>query len=447
LIFNRLKLDKIFIILSIVHSILHIKIKILISINKPTIMKKTKLSIVTVLAFLTLLSCDHGNKSDEASFTNSNLFEFQNVEARWSSFENITAEKGKGGMENKGAKGHPCDVVKAGESVILLDVTGPGMINRIWVTINDRSPEMLRSLKIEMFWDNNDKPAVSAPFGDFFGVGLGRRTPFENALFADPEGRSFNCFIQMPFKEAARVVLTNESEKDLDMLFFDINLIQFGKWDTDYMYFHCYWHRDTATILGEDFQILPKVSGKGRFLGTNIGINANPVYGNHWWGEGEVKMYVDGDTDWPTLAGTGTEDYIGTAWGQGIFCTRYTGCLVADGEKKQWAFFRYHIPDPIFFKTDIKVTIQQMGGNQKESVLAYQQKGIPLIPVTIHQAPVMHHIYDPDNPTDLSDENLPDAWVNYYRSDDVSAAAYFYLDKPENELPPIQGLSIRTCNL
>lgn len=394
-----------------------------------------------------VVSCTSENHPGLTDLSRGNLFEYKDIETRWSSFENITAGKGSGGAENHGAKGHPCDVIRAGESVTLLDIAGPGMINRIWATINDRSPEMLRSLKIEMYWDQSEKPAVSAPFGDFFGVGLGRRTAFENDLFADPEGRSFNCFIQMPFKESARVVLTNESSKDLNMFFYDIDLIKFREWKDDYLYFHCYWHRDTATTPGKDFRILPRVTGKGRFLGSNIGINANPVYGNHWWGEGEVKMYVDGDTDLPTLVGTGTEDYIGTAWGQGEFCTRYTGCLVADGEKRQWAYFRYHIPDPIYFSSDFMVTIQQMGGNQKEQVLAYQQEGIPLIPVTIHEAPKMHHIYDPDRPVDLADENLPEAWTNYFRSDDVSATAYFYLDRPENALPPLQSREIRTARL
>ncbi len=407
-------------------------------------MRKKTLTIIPMLSLWAIISCTNENHHGFNDYYAGNLFEYKEVETRWSSFENSTAEKGHGGFENRGAKGHPCDVVRAGGSVTILDVTGPGMISRIWATINDRSPEMLRSLKIEMYWDQAVKPAVSAPFGDFFGVGLGRRTAFENALFADPEGRSFNCFIQMPFKESARVVLTNESDRDLDMLFYDVNLMKFKGWDPDYLYFHCYWHRDTATTLGEDFQILPQVSGRGRFLGSNIGINANPDYENHWWGEGEVKMYLDGDTDLPTLVGTGTEDYIGTAWGQGKFCTSYSGCLVADSEKKQWAYFRYHIPDPIYFRSDIKVTIQQMGGNQKEQVLAFQQEGIPLIPVTIHEVPRLHHIYDPERGVDLSDEELPEAWTNYFRSDDVSATAYFYLDRPENDLPPIQARDIRT---
>lgn len=409
-------------------------------------MKKANLLLLPLMT-LAAVSCRTNVSSSTCSGVGAPLFQFQDVQTRWSSFENLTAEKGAGGAENRGAKGHPCQTLNAGDSVTLLDVTGPGMITRMWCTINDRSPEMLRSLKIEMFWDDADRPAVAAPFGDFFGVGLGRRTAFENALFADPEGRSFNCFIPMPFKKAARVVVTNESGKDLDMLFYDINLIRLSRWNPDFLYFHCYWHRDLATELGQDFQILPKVAGRGRFLGTNIGVNANPAYKKHWWGEGEVKIYLDGDTNLATLVGTGTEDYIGTAWGQGEFCTDYSGCLVAGGPHNQWAFFRYHIPDPVFFANDVKVTIQQIGGNAQDEVMKLQQAGVPLSPITVHKVPVMHHIYDPDNPVDLTDESLPDGWTNFYRSDDVSATAYFYLDRPQSNLPLLQPLEIRVTQL
>ena len=120
------------------------------------------------------------------------LFEFDSTSSpRWSSFENITAEKGKGGMENNGAKGHPSNGIEIGETKVLLNVTGPGVINRIWATIIDRSPEMLRSLKLEIFWDGESRPAISVPFGDFFGIGLGQTAKYHNALFANPEGRSF----------------------------------------------------------------------------------------------------------------------------------------------------------------------------------------------------------------------------------------------------------------
>ena len=161
-----------------------------------------------------------------------------------------------------------------------------GIINRMWFTINDRSPEMLRSLKLELFWDNDKTPAVAVPFGDFFGMGLGKTASFHNAFFANPEGRSFQCFIQMPFKQSARIQITNESGKRLSHVFFDINFEKLQVWNANYLYFHSYWNRDTATTLAKDFELLPRVNGKGRFLGVNIGINSNPVYKNYWWGRG-----------------------------------------------------------------------------------------------------------------------------------------------------------------
>lgn len=409
-------------------------------------MKKYFFIFISVVLFATL-SCQFSKTPDLSGDYNRNMYEFKYGEPRWSSFENITAEKGNGGAENRGAKGHACSQIKGGESVTLLNFEGPGIINRMWFTISDRSPNMLRSIKIEIFWDGCATPAVSAPFGDFFGIGLGKKTAFENELFADPEGRSFNCFIKMPFKKSAKLVLTNESSTNLDMLFYDINLVKLEKWNDNNLYFHSFWHRDTATTLGQDYQILPKITGRGRYLGTNIGINPNPVYDGSWWGEGEVKMYLDHDCELPTLVGTGTEDYIGTAWGQGKFCTRYTGCLIAGGEKGQFAFFRFHIPDPIFFQNDIKVTIQQIGGNVKEKVLELQKRGVPLIPTSIHEIPVIHPLYNPGKPVDLSNKQLPEGFTNFYRSDDVSSTAYFYLDKPENDLPKLQSLRTRTTNL
>ncbi len=370
-----------------------------------------------------------------------------NVRTRWTSFENQKGKKSKGGIENQGAKGHAFDNIGAGVSKTLLNVKGSGVINRIWITVRDRSPKMLRSVKIEMFWDNAKNPAVSAPLGDFFGVGLGLRRPFENELFSDPEGRSFNCFIPMPFQKNAKIVLTNESDEILDLIFYDINYTISDKPNNDALYFHCYWNRQLKTVLGKDFEVLPKVEGKGRFLGTNIGIIENPDYKGTWWGEGEVKVYFDGDSDFPTLVGTGTEDYIGTAWGQGIFNHQYQGCLVADKEKGLWAFYRFHIPDPVYFNDGCKVTIQQMGGEIKQKVIELIDKGAKLIPVTISKKGKFTKLLEMDPVPDLKDEKLHEGWTNFYRQDDVSATAYFYLDRPENNLPLIAPKETRVANL
>jgi Protein of unknown function (DUF2961) len=377
------------------------------------------------------------------------LFEYQSdASPRWSSPENKNGEKGHGATENNGAKGHSNDPIDAGASKTLLDVAGTGMIDRIWITINDRSPVMLRSLRLDMFWDNESKPAVSVPLGDFFGVGLGRTAKFSNALFSDAEGRSFVSYICMPFKKGARIVLTNESGKRLGNIFFDVDYQVLKHWQENYLYFHAYWSRDTATTLGKDFELLPGITGKGRFLGVNVGVDANPLYKSSWWGEGEVKMYLDGDREFPTLAGTGTEDYIGTAWGQGLFFNSYAGCLVADPPNRQWAFYRFHIPDPVFFTTNCRVTLQQIGGDYTAGVKALQREKAPLLPITIYSAGKTINLYKKDSLVNLDSPGMPsDGWTNFYRSDDISAVAYFYLDSPTNALPALQPLAVRTTRL
>ncbi len=377
-----------------------------------------------------------------------NLYEFDNNSTpRWSSFENITAEKGKAAMENNGAKGHPSDQLMPGETKVLLKTGGAGIIHRIWVTISDRSPQMLRSLKIEMYWDNANSPAVSVPFGDFFGMGLGKTAVYHNGFFTNPEGKSFQCIIPMPFKSGAKIQITNESGQRLSHIYFDIDFESITVWNANYLYFHSYWSRDTSTTLAKDFELLPYVKGKGRFLGVNIGINANPVYKNYWWGEGEVKMYLDGDKAFPSLAGTGSEDYIGTGWGQDLFYNDYAGCLSANKDNSGWAFYRYHIPDPIYFKTDCRVTMQQMGGSSKENVIALQKQGVPLIPVVIDDSKKLTHLYKKDSLVQLDNPGLPGGGTNFYRSDDVSATAYFYLNTPGNVLPALQSLQVRTAKL
>lgn len=372
-------------------------------------------------------------------------YKASDAETRWVSFENPTGARSNGGKENKNAKGHPADEIAPGETKVLMNVNGTGILQRIWMTVNERSPVYLRSLRIDMYWDGNTKPAVSAPLGDFFGLALGRRTAFETALFSDPEGRSFNCNIPMPYRKGARVTLTNESNKTIT-LFYDINYQQVKSHAPDVLYFHAYWSRIQKTELGKDFEILPAVKGRGRFLGTNMGIITNPLYQKSWWGEGEVKIYTDGDKALPTLNGTGTEDYIGTAWGQGVFNHLYQGCLVADEKTRQWAFYRYHIPDPVYFNKDCRVTIQIMGGDVRDKVREYSKNGAPLIPVTV-SGQKFQRLFEMNPTPELMSETFPDGWTNFYRSDDVSATAYFYLETPTSSLPALPEKDVRVADL
>jgi hypothetical protein len=358
-------------------------------------------------------------------------------QTRWYSFENPTAAKGEGGQENRGAKGHAFDTLPAGKTVTLMQDEGSGTIRRIWMTFDDRSQEMLRSLRLDMYWDSASRPAVSVPVGDFFGVALGRKVPFESVFFADPEGRSFNCFIPMPYRSGARITLTNESRKDLRALFYDVN-VTIEKHDPQLFYFHAYWNRDPATTLGEDFEVLPRITGRGRFLGTNIGLVTPPVYDGTWWGEGEIKIYLDGDSEFPTLVGTGTEDYVGTAYGQGEYSHRYQGSPVVDDKAGEYAFYRYHVPDPVYFSDDIRVTIQQIGGAPKERVVEMMNANAELIPVSVAGEKFLKLL---EKPVGL---NSVVGWVNFYRRDDVSSTAYFYLDRPESGLPALAPVNQRT---
>jgi hypothetical protein len=192
----------------------------------------------------------------------------QEIETRWASPENPLGEKGKGAQSNAGRKGRPAVPVKAGEQVTLAEVHGSsGTVRRIEATISDRSPAMLRGLKIEMFWDGAGKPAVSAPFGDFFGEGLGHMSVFQSALFASPEGRSFNCYIPMPFRTDMKIVLFNESGKDLELLFYDVDYTLGDKHDENDLYFHAHFRRENPTKLQHDFEIFPQFQGKGGSCG------------------------------------------------------------------------------------------------------------------------------------------------------------------------------------
>jgi hypothetical protein len=289
---------------------------------------------------------------------------------------------------------------------------------------------MLRGLRLDFYWDGQQKPAVSTPFGDFFGVGLGKTAVFESALFSSPEGRSFNCFVPMPFRKGMKLVVTNESKTDLQHFYYDVNYTVKEQHADDVLYFHACFRRENPTTIRKDYEILPKVLGKGRFLGTNIGVKPDKnLYSRSWWGEGEVKMYVDGDRDFPSLCGTGCEDYIGSGWGQSVFSNLYQGCTLYDPATMEVAFYRYHIPDPVYFRKDIRVTIQQIGnwdtGNPEEDLRTFFH---------YHEIPI--HSTSGDL-LDFSKKGVQERVGLFERADDWSSCAYFFLDKPTSELSQV----------
>lgn len=380
-------------------------------------------------------------------------------ETRWVSPENPTGAKGAGGKSNKGAKGDALIVVKPGATAVLADVKGSGVIRRIWISGTlPRNPVQSRAVRLEMYWDGAKKPAVDCPVGDFFGFGLGVAKPFESALFASPEARSFVSTVPMPFRKSAKVQLVNESPSYL-LVWYDMNLTVGTKHGADMLYFHTAWRREPKTSLGEDFAILPRVVGNGRYLGAHIGVIGNPAYRGTWFGEGEVKVYLDGDKKLPSLVGTGTEDYIGSGWGQGEFRGRQSGSLVSDSKNDLYSFYRYHLDDPVYFHKDCRVTIQQIGNTSTENLRAIMAKGGEAKPVwvfDIHGEDVMDiRHYDPTIVRILDDKGLPafndpkhpQGGVNFYRRDDVCATVYFYLDKPSSNLPRLSDVGSRLAGM
>lgn len=365
----------------------------------------------------------------EAIHMSNELFVFHNVLTRWASPENRKAQKGQGGINGKGRKGSAFISIKKGEEVILAqEKEACGTIRRIWITVNDRTPKMLRGLKIEFYWDGCQKPAVSAPFGDFFGVSLGRTASFHSALFSNPEGRSFNCFIPMPFRKGMKVLLKNESNKDLTNCFYDIDYTIMDEHFEDVMYFHAVFERQNPTVFQEDFAVLPHTKGRGRFLGSNMGVKINAKeYLKSWWGEGEVKVYLDGDSTYPTLCGTGVEDYVGTGWsglGANTYSEPYQGTIIDDREKGEVAFYRYHVIDPIYFSNDIKVTIQQIGSFDPISKPHLHYQNIKLNSTEMKLL-------------DLTRDGMTKNFGLFERQDDWSACAYLYLDRPDNDFKPL----------
>lgn len=359
------------------------------------------------------------------------------VTTRWASAENPDALPGGAGRAKGGRKGAAAITnFAAGASAVLAHAEGTsGRIRRIWITIPDRSPAMLRSLRLRFFWDGAATPAIDAPLGDLFCTSLGRPTAFENAWFANPEGRSFICTLPMPFRTGMRIEVINESELTLGTFFYEIDFTVGDVIASDVGYLHAHWRREAAGGFAVDYTILPTVSGRGRFLGACFSVIPNTAgYARTWWGEGEVKAYIDDDGDLPTLCGTGTEDYIGTGWCQGRYAQQWQGCPIVDEERFRYGFYRLHGPDPVYFHARLRLTIQRIGWMHAEQALAIRAGKAPF-----------RSLRNPD-----FDFEQPETWTpgTFERAgDDWASCAWFYLDRPENGLPPLAPVGERISML
>ncbi|HOD81248.1 MAG: hypothetical protein BWX88_00353 [Planctomycetes bacterium ADurb.Bin126] len=315
------------------------------------------------------------------------------------SFENPTGAPGEGGKaaSNLGPtrKGAPQRSIKPGETVQLCDIEGPGTIRHIWIT-TDRSPAVQRACVIRAYWEGQEHASIECPIGDLFGFAHGKIMSYQSAVHSCGPTGGRNIWLPMPFAKRAKLTFTNEGPKAVP-LYYQIGYTIGDKHGEGIGRLHVLFRRENPTTEKKDFELLPQRKGKGRFIGSIIGIrNLHP---GDWWGEGEIKVYMDGDKEFPTIAGTGSEDYVGLAWGIQQAAFLYNGCSL--NEKDFVSMYRWHLCDPIAWQKEARITIQQIAWN----------KGLK------------------------------------ETSDDWSAATFWYEPVPSAPLPPMPDVKARTADI
>lgn len=307
-----------------------------------------------------------------------NLSRLSHAKSRSISAENFTGEKGKAGMSTDGTgsyaardlgigwKVSPYVVIKHENVFTAADIEGPGAIRHMWFTC---SPSIWRRLILRMYWDDESYPSVEVPIGDFFCSSWCERSNVNSLPVAVNPAGGFNSYWEMPFRKNARITIENTGDDDA-VLYYQIDYVLCDV-PEDSIFFHAWWHRVNPLQYKQVYTILDGVCGSGHYAGTYMAHQPNNT---GWWGEGEIKFFIDGDSEFPTICGTGTEDYFGGAydWEQpkGEYCTYSTAYLgmhqlvKPDGlyrSQERFGMYRWHIMDPIYFEKDLKVTIQALG--------------------------------------------------------------------------------------
>ena len=291
--------------------------------------------------------------------------------------ENPTGAKGRGGMAvpnpsdplplpasaraaddlGQGWKVRPFLRVNKGETATLMDVDGPGVIQHIWLVEGLSRAHVLR-----FYWDGESTPSIEAPAPDFFAVGHGKFAPVNSLAVVVNPRNALNCYWPMPFRKHVRITLTNESStQDIELLAYQIDYAEIDV-PANAAYFHAQFRR-ARTDHQNPYVILDGVRGQGRYVGTFL---AWTQLSQGWFGEGEIKFYIDGDRKFPTICGTGTEDYFCGSFGfPRPFSGPYAGTTLPADENAQppsfWSLYRWHVMDPVCFEQDLRVTIQALG--------------------------------------------------------------------------------------
>lgn len=336
------------------------------------------------LCWLSLLA--FAQKHDGISNNLSNLFKLSDAKTRSISPENFGGEKGKGGMATEGtganaARGlgqgwkiSPSVKIPSKTTFTMAEINGSGAIQHIWLT---PAGIKWRYAIIRIYWDDEKEPSVEAPLGDFFCMGWNQYAPVNSLAVTVNPGSAFNCYWVMPFRKKAKITIENLADEEF-RLYYQIDYVETTVPD-DAAYFHAQFRRTNPVPYKEVYTLVDGIKGKGHYVGTYI---AWGVHNNGWWGEGEIKFYIDGDKDFPTICGTGTEDYFCGSYDFDVrkknaagvdvveyqeFNTAYVGLpqvIRGDGHyqvMQRFGMYRWHIPDPIRFEKDLKVTIQALG--------------------------------------------------------------------------------------
>ena len=293
----------------------------------------------------------------------------RNSETRSISAENPTGAKGGGATAVPGPdsaasdlgaswKVRPAITLPKLQTTTLADVDGPGVIQHIWITVD---PKAYRDCILRFYWDNEPDPSIEVPLGDFFAAGHGQRYKVNSLMVAVNPSGGFNSYWPMPFRKKARITVENQQPQAIGGFFYQITYALEAV-PENAAYFHAQWRRSMTSRARPEHTLLEGVRGTGHYVGTFL---AWEQLSNGWWGEGEIKFYIDGDQNHPTICGTGTEDYFGGAWGFGdTFSANYSGYPFFSkepGRIPKHSLYRWHVVDPIRFTKDLRVTIQALG--------------------------------------------------------------------------------------
>lgn len=287
-------------------------------------------------------------------------------ETRSATFENPTAARSGGGTAFEGRKGAPNRLLRPGERVVLCDLEGPGRLCHLWMTVAPLAeaslPHVLRAQVLEAFYGSMTEPSISVPACDYFGAVHGVAAPFASAVCAANEGMGWASRVPLPFSERLRLEYENASSAPV-ILYYQADFLM-GPVPDGCGVLHASFRRENPTVLRRDFTIVDELAGPGRFFGWTGGVRV--LDDRRWWGEGEVKVFLDGETQ-PTICGTGTEDHLDSAWGLGSFSAPESGAPLVVGEgrgrdrHRLVSLYRWHLSDPVLFRESVRVTVQQIG--------------------------------------------------------------------------------------